>query len=690
MARTPATHGIKSMFRVCGKTGRVAGLNFRNRWAQLLFPITGLLALIWYLVRVVPKPSRATYPCQQVAGPLAMGSVLYWLSFLGVVSAFRNGRKFVRQNRYSLAGACLVAGLVCGAVVLKRTEAPALASTGGVPNAPIGIAQGINAGRVTWNYDPAATLWSGKQDGTHWWDAAATDQGRVDAMLSGGLQKLTGTTSDAAAWDALFRSFNQRRGNGNIGYQQSANQLIVIKINQNPVNQDNKNDYAKNGVDGAAGTSGNEYTITANPHLILSLTKQLVAAGVAQANIVFTDPTGVNRGWGGPRTIADNIYTYVHPQYPGVRFVDALGLQGRELALWPANSSITYTENFSGEASSKGTRINQQILNAGFFINMAIMKDHGDGPTLCFKNLYGAVDGQRHGPVFGNGTPTYYSNLIPPMGSSNLGGKTLLFMIDALYGAPGANSTPVKWKMSPFNGGWPSSVFLSQDPCAIDSVGFDFLNTEFNLPQNSDYYIHEAAAIPGANGKKLSGYAYQPDGGTSAYLGSLGVEEHWNNSTDKQYSRNLKTGSGIELVSSLPTGTALHFEAESLSYTTSGAVAAEQNDTNTSGGHWMKLLATAAGPYMQFTLPNVAAGTYQLQMSWKGLNDRGILSLSVDGAAVGGTVNQYSAASAYPTTTFGTVTLTAGSHLVRLTVTGKAAASSSYALSADRFTLTPR
>jgi hypothetical protein len=29
----------------------------------------------------------------------------------------------------------------------------------------------------------------------------------------------------------------------------------------------------------------------------------------------------------------------------------------------------------------------------------------------------------------------------------------------------------------------------------------------------------------------------------------LGTHEHWNNPTDKQYSRNLGTGKGIELVS---------------------------------------------------------------------------------------------------------------------------------------------
>jgi hypothetical protein len=40
---------------------------------------------------------------------------------------------------------------------------------------------------------------------------------------------------------------------------------------------------------------------------------------------------------------------------------------------------------------------------------------------------------------------------------------------------------------------------------------------------------------------------YDPEGdGTE--IGSLGVHEHWNNSEDMQYSRNLGTGEGIELI----------------------------------------------------------------------------------------------------------------------------------------------
>jgi hypothetical protein len=88
----------------------------------------------------------------------------------------------------------------------------------------------------------------------------------------------------------------------------------------------------------------------------------------------------------------------------------------------------------------------------------------------------------------------------------------------------------------------------------MDSVAFDFLNAEWGLPQNTDYYLHDAASIPDAQGRKLSGTVYKPTAGSSAVLGSLGAHEHWNNATARQYSRNLDpvNGKGIELVPITP------------------------------------------------------------------------------------------------------------------------------------------
>ncbi len=131
----------------------------------------------------------------------------------------------------------------------------------------------------------------------------------------------------------------------------------------------------------------------------------------------------------------------------------------------------------------------------------------------------------------------------------------------------------------------------------------------------------------------------------------------------------------------------LNFEAESLSYTGSGATTSVQTDTNSSGGKWVELAGNSTGDHIDFTVPNVPAGTYQLKMEWKGNNSRGILQLSVDGTNLGSTLDQYASGQTYPTTTFGNVTFsTTGSHTVRLTVTGKNSKSSSYQLSADKFT----
>ncbi len=131
----------------------------------------------------------------------------------------------------------------------------------------------------------------------------------------------------------------------------------------------------------------------------------------------------------------------------------------------------------------------------------------------------------------------------------------------------------------------------------------------------------------------------------------------------------------------------VNFEAESLTYTPSGATASVQTDTNSSGGKWIELAGNSVGDSISFAIPSVAAGTYQLQMKWKGNNSRGILQLSVDGTNLGSTLDQYASGQTYPTTTFGNVTFSsAGTHTVKLTVTGKNGSSSNYQLSADKFT----
>jgi hypothetical protein len=102
--------------------------------------------------------------------------------------------------------------------------------------------------------------------------------------------------------------------------------------------------------------------------------------------------------------------------------------------------------------------------------------------------------------------------------------------------------------MTPFNGNWPCSIFASQDPVAIDAVAIDFISSEWPTTVDINYadqYLLEAAKAD----NPPSGTRYSPskDG---IQLKSLGVLEHWNNETSKQYSRNINPANrnGIELV----------------------------------------------------------------------------------------------------------------------------------------------
>jgi hypothetical protein len=107
--------------------------------------------------------------------------------------------------------------------------------------------------------------------------------------------------------------------------------------------------------------------------------------------------------------------------------------------------------------------------------------------------------------------------------------------------------------MAPFNGDYTSSLFASLDHVAISSVAHDFLRTEYNPTdwpdqaypnyEGIDDFLQQAADT----GYWPEDFIYDPeDDGTP--LKSLGVHEHWNNPVDKQYTRDLESGEGIELV----------------------------------------------------------------------------------------------------------------------------------------------
>ena len=523
----------KNSLSACPKTGKYPGHKRKYHWLIWVFPIAGLLSLIWFLIRVVPKPSRATYPCQRVAAPLAGGFVVWLTGLIGSMLAYRKARRYLRQSRYVVAGICVVVSVMAiwwSLAVTSDSPVTAAFIPTDPPNSPMGVGKGIHPGRVAWVRDPGAAKWDGSTGS--WWDDDNTDQEAVDFIMSKSIQTLAGESSDPNAWDALFRHFNQAKGFGDIGYQ--AGEKVAIKINKN---EDDRQSWSPGrGVP--------------SPHLIHSVLDQLInVVGVPGSAITIYDAS---------RYIGDQIFDKVRsnpdPNFQNVTFVvkSIRAGNGRIGAVHDPSNPI-YTK--AGTAY-----LPQCVTQAKYLINMALLRPHSlFGITLCAKNHFGSVrfpsvsgnGGWTPSPLHGYGGRTKpmdtYNCLVNLNGHRHLAGKTLLYMIDALYPSRNQNrSEGYVIKYISFGDEWLSSLLISQDPVAIDSVGLDFMRSEPRCVDVTGYpenYLHEMAQAD----NPPSGTFYDPEG-NGVRLESMGVHEHWNNPVDRQYSRNLGIGEGIELV----------------------------------------------------------------------------------------------------------------------------------------------
>lgn len=517
--------------RVCPKTGRPIEPDRKHGWAPWVLPFVGLASLAWFLIRVIPKPSRASYPCQRLAAPLASTFVIWLTGLLASTLAYRRARHLFARSRYALACLFLLAsiGAVWWSLGIDGRRAEAAFVPSDPANSPIGVGKGIHPGRVVWVHDPESTSWDGVTGA--WWSDANVNQQVVDAMLSQSLRTLTSEPNDAAAWDALFRHFNRTRNLGDIGYQPG--EKIVVKIN---MNQDSG---------GAWGPRAG----MPSPQMIHSLLDQLIhVAGVPGSAITLYDAS---------RYIGDPIYSKVRsnpdPEFQNVRFVCNASSPGRTRVEHDPAHPIRFADPaIPGGGRAYPPRV---VTEAKYLINMALLRAHSlFGVTLCGKNHFGSIYWPSNGgwtpePLhnFGNRDRAMasYNCLVDLTGHAQLGGKTLLCLIDGLYSARNQSVEVIRY--ASFGDDWTSSLLLSQDPIAIDSVALDFIRNESRATdctgRGVDNYLHEGAL---ANNPP-SGVFYDPEG-DGTRLQSLGVHEHWNNAVEKKYSGNFERGKGIELM----------------------------------------------------------------------------------------------------------------------------------------------
>jgi len=497
---------------------------------KFTFFFLGIASTVWFLIRVIPKPSRASYPCMKASAPIMSSFVLYLISLFSSIWILKKTSRHHLIGKFSMV-LVLVAVSLFSFTDTSRPEMKLVSLDHFKVNSPIGTAQGIFPGRVTWVYDNRATNENMiNEAGDYWYMDKNCDQQIVDDMLQAALMDITGKTTTIEAWDALFNYYNTEHGKGEIGY--IPGEKIAIKINLTNSGQNTPSH------------------MDASPQLCLALLTQLIeVVHVAQSDIWFGDNY---------RTFRDEYWDKLHTVFPDVHYVDGTGYNGREKTVPSSAQLLKFSD---GQNTSS---IPQHYINASYFINMACLKSHDTGGiTLAAKNHQGSIlqsgiDPKNQSAMYMHYSlpgenPGYgkYRHLVDYMGHKDIGGKTLLYLIDGLWAGRNWNGILEKWQMAPFNNDYPSSLFVSQDAVSIESVCFDFLLTEYTDKSDDikypymdgvDDYLLQAADP--ANWPE--GIQYDPEGdGTK--LTSMGVYEHWNNATDKQYSRNLGTGNGIEL-----------------------------------------------------------------------------------------------------------------------------------------------
>ena len=431
---------ISSLFERCPTTGKMHGIN-KSAWPIWALRFAGLAACIWYLFRVIPKPSRASYRCQRAAAPLRTGFLAYCAALGGSAFLFARAKSLFRAKWHPWLGLFFVVFVFIG-------------SDARVSFAASGTPKGIFPGRVAWVYNTNAALWTGAGN---YWDASVNPQAEYNKSFTAGITVLSGGTNDADSWNKIFRWFNNSHNRTGTGYQ--AGDIIAIKINQN-------NSPAP------AADHGN--AMNSNPQTSVAVVTSLVNAGIPQADIWIGDPS---------RAVTDNVFNPIHNAFPKVRVVDYFGNNGR-FTTGVTNGVFPNTDVKDAEAAC--------FYNARYIINEPLLKGHiGQMITFGAKNLYGLngilpnwQDNHRH---------PHDNALIAYMTNANFGGKVILWCMDAMYPSPELDGAPFNGvALKPFNGKQMSSFIMSLDGVAEECVSYDFWST-ISGQSGGTNYMNDAA-----------------------------------------------------------------------------------------------------------------------------------------------------------------------------------------------------
>jgi hypothetical protein len=324
--------------------------------------------------------------------------------------------------------------------------------------------------RVVAVHDSRVTTWNGSS----LWFGSDTyvNQAIVDNMVKKGVMSLTGQSSELDAWTSLLPSV-------------SGTTKIGIKINSN---------------NGELGPTNNDIDWT--PQVVNAMIKGLRTRGFSESNIHVMDPS---------RGRSAQYCGLVLSQFPNVKMFGD-GWQD------PPFLSTTYSSSDSSltvphPCGAPSSKYPDQFLDLSYQIQMPIMKVHGFGVTLTYKNLLGH---KEQGTILGLHDYMMLADnnpLVDLYANTHIKDRTKLIIGDGIYGHSvrnyGGLPSP-RWAV--LGNDWPKRLFFGTDPVATDCVMYDFLNWENPRAADDENYI-----ICAANANQ-------------------GTRDHWNNSTEKKYS----------------------------------------------------------------------------------------------------------------------------------------------------------
>ena len=92
---------------------KLKSMSGKSSLTKIAFIALGISSTVWFLIRVIPKPQRATYPCMRAAAPIMSAFVIWLITLSCSVLSFKKAQNHFIKARYIYAITFFAAAIVC-------------------------------------------------------------------------------------------------------------------------------------------------------------------------------------------------------------------------------------------------------------------------------------------------------------------------------------------------------------------------------------------------------------------------------------------------------------------------------------------------------------------------------------------------------------------------------------------------